>query len=143
MTSAAQGYDQCHLCKHCADITCRVVTFCARCVMMCCAVMSCAQWCGVLCVCVQSTALLCSVGVAAALASQAGHQRLLPDKRARRKPSWLDNTIHPRHSQHPAASEVNYSLFLPSPSPLLPNVGGVINFINAAKRQMTGDDVSS
>ena len=44
----------------------------------------------------------------AALSSQAGrNQRALPDKRARRKPGWLDNTVDPKTAAqlafHPTA----------------------------------------
>ena len=51
----------------------------------------------------------------AALSSHAGrHQRALPDKRARRKPGWLDGTIDPKTAaqlaiQHTTGIEVKWT----------------------------------
>lgn len=57
-------------------------------------------------------ALTSSVAVCAALSTHAGrNQRSLPDKRARRKPGWLDNTVDPKQAAqlalHQAAADVS------------------------------------
>lgn len=53
--------------------------------------------------------------VIAALATQAGfprNRRVLPDKRARRRPGWLHNTIHLRPAADPPAAEVAFNRML-------------------------------
>ena len=58
-----------------------------------------------------------AVCVCAALSTHAGrNQRSLPDKRARRKPGWLDNTVDPKQAAqlalHQAAADVSLDAIL-------------------------------
>ena len=61
---------------------------------------------------IRLSSLIGSVVVCAALSTHAGrNQRSLPDKRARRKPGWLDNTVDPKQAAqlalHQAAPDVS------------------------------------
>ena len=57
--------------------------------------------------------------VCAALSTHAGrNQRSLPDKRARRKPGWLDNTVDPKQAAQQALQQAAADVSLKSTSPV-------------------------
>ena len=61
-----------------------------------------------------------SVLACAALSTHAGrHQRALPDKRARRKPGWLDNTVDPKAAAQTASQHATGAAAV-SPAAALP-----------------------
>ena len=72
----------------------------------------------------------------AALSSHAGrHQRALPDKRARRKPGWLDGTIDPKTAaqmatQHSTGIEVSSGQL----DPLIGSAHGITFMLSVSTR---------